>query len=188
MHAPFQPKRWAQPSKKKPKSRILGTLFPSSRPLAPFFAGVSKGVAMKDFSLEKIKVASPCHASWAQMSGDERVRLCGLCSKYVYDLSAMSRAQAESLVQEKEGKLCVRFYRRKDGTVLTADCPVGLRAVRRKVAMLAGAALAILVGILFYRRTNTADEIVGFLQETPMVEPAQGSHQEADDTTAPTPK
>jgi hypothetical protein len=31
----------------------------------------------------------------------------------------MTRAQAEQLVQEKEGKLCTRFYRRTDGTILT---------------------------------------------------------------------
>lgn len=143
---------------------------------------------MKDFSLEKIKVASPCHASWAQMSGDERVRLCGLCSKHVYNLSAMSRAQAESLIQEKEGKLCVRFYRRKDGTVLTADCPVGLRAVRRKVAMIAGAALALFLGILLFKRTNTLGEMWVGGPPLPMDESSQGSHQKADDTTAPTPK
>src|SRR5262249_43068754 len=30
------------------------------------------------------------------------------------------------------------LFRRDDGTILTADCPVGLRAVRRRVAKLAG--------------------------------------------------
>ena len=50
-------------------------------------------------------------------------------------------------VEEKEGKLCVRFFRRADGTVMTQDCPVGLRAVRLKLARMAGAALA-LVAVL----------------------------------------
>lgn len=34
------------------------------------------------------------------------------------------------MVAEHEGHLCVRFYTRAEGTMLTQDCPVGLRAVR----------------------------------------------------------
>jgi hypothetical protein len=30
--------------------------------------------------------------------------------------------------------MCARFYRRTDGTVLTQDCPVGLRALGRRLA------------------------------------------------------
>jgi hypothetical protein len=65
------------------------------------------------------------------MSGDERVRHCAQCHLNVYDLSAMTRAEAEALIEEAEGSLCVRLYRRADGTVLTADCPVGVAAARR---------------------------------------------------------
>ncbi|MDQ2731127.1 MAG: hypothetical protein M3Y56_05670, partial [Armatimonadota bacterium] len=43
--------------------------------------------------------------------------------------------EAENLVAEKEGRLCVRYYKRTDGKVLTSDCPVGLRGVRRKIAL-----------------------------------------------------
>lgn len=75
----------------------------------------------------EIRVASPCSASWDAMDGDDRARFCVHCTKNVYDLSAMSRAEAEALVRGKEGRLCVRFYRRADGTVLTDNCPVGLR-------------------------------------------------------------
>ena len=46
---------------------------------------------------------------------------------------------------EKEGRLCVRFYTRADGTVLTQDCPVGLRAVRVKLARKLSYAAAVLV-------------------------------------------
>jgi hypothetical protein len=67
------------------------------------------------------------------MEGDERVRFCALCSKNVYNLSAMSRSEAEALVREQEGRLCVRFYRRRDGTLLTDNCPVGFRRMRRSL-------------------------------------------------------
>ena len=80
--------------------------------------------------LEAIEIASPCSADWNAMRGDDRARFCGTCQKNVYNLSNMSRTQAQALVAEKEGKLCVQFYRRADGTVITDDCPIPLRPAR----------------------------------------------------------
>ena len=80
--------------------------------------------------LDEIRVASPCSADWDEMSGDARVRFCGKCEKNVYNLSQMTRDEAESLVREKEGRLCVRFYMRADGTMLTQDCPIGVEKKR----------------------------------------------------------
>ena len=72
------------------------------------------------------------------MLGDERVRFCMSCEKNVYNLSAMPREDAERLLQERIGKdLCVRFYQRADGTILTEDCPVGVKKKRRKKLALA---------------------------------------------------
>jgi hypothetical protein len=90
--------------------------------------------------LRDIKIATPCPADWNAMTGDGRVRFCGQCQLNVYNLSGMSRADAERLVSNHEGRLCVRFYRRHDGTILTQDCPVGLRALRRRAARWATAA------------------------------------------------
>lgn len=84
------------------------------------------------FPLDKIKVAAPCTADWRFMYGNERVRFCGQCSQYVYHLSALTKEQAETLILRHEGRLCVRFYRRKDGTIITNNCPVGLRALKEK--------------------------------------------------------
>jgi hypothetical protein len=83
------------------------------------------------------------------MVGDERVRFCRKCSKNVYNLSAMSRAEAEDLVRGKEGNLCARMVQRSDGTVMTADCPVGVRRkrVRRAAATVVSGGL-IASGIL----------------------------------------
>ncbi|HJQ35263.1 MAG TPA: carboxypeptidase-like regulatory domain-containing protein [Pyrinomonadaceae bacterium] len=97
--------------------------------------------------LERLRVASPCPASWEAMEGDERVRFCRQCELHVYNLSAMTRAEAESLVARTEGRLCARLYRRADGTVLTSDCPRGLAAARRRVARSAGAALAAVLSL-----------------------------------------
>lgn len=83
--------------------------------------------------LRGIRIAKPCPASWAAMRGDDRVRFCEQCRLNVYNLSDMPRREAEKLVAEHEGRLCVRFYRRTDGTVLTDNCPIGLRAARRQL-------------------------------------------------------
>jgi hypothetical protein len=99
-------------------------------------------------SLDLIQIASPCHVSWDEMKGDDRTRFCAHCRLNVYNLSEMPREEAEALITKREGRTCVRFFRRQDGTVLTRDCPVGLRAVRqrlfRSVAALAGLALAMM--------------------------------------------
>src|SRR6185436_10400246 len=85
--------------------------------------------------LENLRVASPCNASWEAMKGDERVRFCGECQKNVYNLSAMTRDEAERLLADREGSICVRLYKRADGTVINADCPVGVRRKRVRLAV-----------------------------------------------------
>jgi hypothetical protein len=87
--------------------------------------------------LEAVSIAAPCRASWDQMVGDEHVRFCGQCEKNVYNLSSLPREEAEALLASKEGKMCVRLFRREDGTVLTSDCPVGVKKRRRRRAVLA---------------------------------------------------
>lgn len=88
--------------------------------------------------LDRIAVASPCSASWDEMLGDERVRFCLACEKNVYNLSNMPREDAEALLAKSAGgEVCVRFYRRADGTVMTSDCPVGATKKRRKKMALA---------------------------------------------------
>ena len=96
--------------------------------------------------LQRIEIATPCDASWDDMAGDERKRFCQQCELHVYNLAAMTEQEAVQLIEETQGRLCGRIYRRKDGTVLTQDCPVGLRAVRRKLAGLVG---RIATGVVF---------------------------------------
>jgi hypothetical protein len=112
-------------------------------------------------NLDLVQIASPCPADWDKMAGDDRVRFCRQCNLHVYNLSGMSRAEAETLVSHAEGRTCIRFYRRTDGTLLTRDCPVGLRAVRqrfvRAVAALAGMVVALVTGTLFGGRLRNVD-------------------------------
>ena len=84
--------------------------------------------------LNNVKVAAPCNADWEQMIGNERARFCGQCNLNVYNLSSMSWSEAEHLIASNEGRLCVRFYRRRDGSIITENCPVGLRALKRRLS------------------------------------------------------
>ncbi len=94
--------------------------------------------------LENLRVAKPCGADWNAMTGDERVRMCNLCSMNVYNLSAMTRAEAEAFVASREGRTCIQLYQREDGTVITQDCPIGLAAVKRKVAKVVASTVGLL--------------------------------------------
>ena len=98
-------------------------------------------------TLNHVHIAAPCQADWDQMIGNERVRFCGQCSLNVYNLSGMTRSDAESLIARTEGRLCVRFYRRSDGSIITKDCPVGLRAIRRRVSYVAKAISSMVLGL-----------------------------------------
>jgi hypothetical protein len=95
--------------------------------------------------LPNIRVATPCTADWAKMTGDDRTRACGACNKNVYNLSGMTRDEAEALIVEKAGQLCVRYFQRADGTILLKDCEVAISQQRRRRVIAVGAA-ALLAG------------------------------------------
>lgn len=103
---------------------------------------------MQNFSnpLDKIKIASPCGANWNEMIGDNRKRYCADCKLNVYNLSNMTREEAESFLINSEGRVCLRISQREDGTVLTQNCPVGWQAVKKRVSQASTAAFALVLG------------------------------------------
>jgi hypothetical protein len=100
-----------------------------------------------NISLDQINIASPCPMQWEELAGDERKRFCAQCGLNVYNISAMTKAEAESFIANAEGRICAKLYRRADGAIMTRDCPVGLRAVRKKVSGAAAAAFSALVSL-----------------------------------------
>src|SRR5579871_1974151 len=95
--------------------------------------------------LKNVRIASPCSVDWNTMAGDERIRHCIQCNLSVYNLSAMSEREVHQLVVDRKERMCVRFYRRQDGTVLTQNCPIGFKIVMRRVSRIAGYALSALM-------------------------------------------
>jgi hypothetical protein len=121
-------------------------------------------------TLDDLRVASPCSVPWDSMTGNGRVRSCAQCSKQVFNISNMSRADAEVLLREHVEGVCVRFYRRLDGTILTTDCPVGIRSrlshmVLTSAVVTVAAGILALVGIKLFGgstcRTATMGALVG---------------------------
>jgi len=132
-----------------------------------------------DSPLANLKVASPCSADWDSMSGDERKRFCGDCKLHVYNLSGMTAYDAENLLRLSEGRLCVRYFQRADGTILTQDCPVGWAKVKQRLSFAAAAAFGLFItlfgGMLalasFGRKIDIVKRIpIPFVTPTPRYE------------------
>jgi hypothetical protein len=81
--------------------------------------------------VDRIEIQTPCTVPWDSMYGDERIRHCGSCRKNVYNVAELTRDQAMALITSRE-RVCLRVYRRPDGTVVTNDCWSRLRAARRR--------------------------------------------------------
>ncbi len=122
-------------------------------------------------TLSGIRIASPCNADWNAMVGDDTVRFCGQCEQKVYNLSTLSSEQAIALFAAQEGAPCVRFFKRADGALLTADGPDA--AVRRTGRRRWAAALAGYVGVLAGAR-YAYEQIKKESCETPKFEHVMG--------------
>jgi hypothetical protein len=114
--------------------------------------------------IRDLRVASPCSADWGKMIGDDRVRYCSDCKLNVYDFSAMTAAEIEELIVNHEGRICGRLYRRKDGTVLTQDCPTGFRAVVRRISRIAGTALSTAISLNLAIAQSSAKDAASLVQ------------------------
>ena len=111
--------------------------------------------------LKTVFIAAPCEVGWENMQGvngkaaseSDAVRFCTGCSLNVFNLSKMSPTEAEELLRRTSvsgEKLCAGIYRRKDGTVMTENCPKGLRKLRdtaRKTIERAAAFLATVTSV-----------------------------------------
>ena len=100
--------------------------------------------------IDDLVIAIPCNVKWEEMqprvatpdgrllplvSSDRppelvgglreighRARHCRRCDRNVYDVSTMTREEAESFIATSEGEVCLRLYRRPDGRLVTAEC------------------------------------------------------------------
>lgn len=135
-------------------------------------------------NLSRVRIAAPCPADWEKMTGTDRARFCHACNLNVYNLSAMTRDEAERFVANADGRVCVRFYRRADGTILTQNCPVGLARLKQRATRIATATLSAVFGFLSGfgvnagLRSNPQTSVSG--GEVQSVEPVEEINGEAE--------
>lgn len=122
-----------------------------------------------DNPLRNVRVAAPCPANWESMCGNEQVRFCAQCNLNVYNLSGMTRPEAEAFVTRAEGRVCIRFFRRADGTILTQNCPVGWRALKKRVSGVAKAAVSTVMGFVAGLGFNTAFTSIALNESADMI-------------------
>jgi hypothetical protein len=108
-------------------------------------------MSKKPGRLDNIQIQKNCSADWQQMIGNDQMRFCKECNKQVYNLSAMTRRQAEALIVASKGNLCVRLNKQADGTTLTADELVTLPApsynLNRRASPIAGAVVSAILAV-----------------------------------------
>jgi len=126
--------------------QLEGRLDPASNAideLANIRRGLEGGCKRKPaIELPNLRIGFACKQRWEDMVGDDRVRACGGCDRPVFNLSSMTRDEAERVLATRGLTPCVRFYRRPDGTVMTTDCPTGARPERRRLAVVASSLAA----------------------------------------------
>jgi hypothetical protein len=60
----------------------------------------------------------------------------------------MTERQVQALIASSRGKrVCLRFYRRADGTIITQNCPWGFRALKRRATRFASALFSAVLSI-----------------------------------------
>ncbi len=93
--------------------------------------GMDTPTQRRDDIFREIRVAKPCPKRWSDMEGDDRVRHCSECRLNVFNFSNLTQSEIIALLESGEGRVCGRFYRRPDGTMMTADCrnPLERRAM-----------------------------------------------------------
>jgi hypothetical protein len=137
-----------------------------------------------DKLLSKIRIASPCHENWNDMTGDERSRHCAQCNKFVYNLSEMTEDEAIALLESRgQQETCVRLYRRLDGTVITRDCPVGIRRKRQRNILRGVAATAVALAGAACSRSDLQTSVEPSLPTSS--QPIAAVHQAAAEVPVP---
>ena len=66
-----------------------------------------------------LQIGTPCPKRWDDMSGDAKRRFCQHCQLHVHNLSAMKPGERSQFVTESDGRACISYEIRPDGTMVT---------------------------------------------------------------------
>jgi hypothetical protein len=97
--------------------------------------------------LDRVEIASPCTANWDAMTGTDQIRFCSECRKYVYNLSEMTRREAEALLASRGNQMCARLIRDLNGATLSVDSLPPVRLLGWKPGPVASAVVSAIISI-----------------------------------------
>jgi Carboxypeptidase regulatory-like domain len=109
---------------------------------------MSTRVMGKD-ELQRLRIASPCQASWGAMQGDRSRRHCQQCDKHVYDFAELTPREISGLIAASGGEVCARLTRGRDGQLVTLRPPAPplVLIAPRRVSPLAAAVVTAVLGL-----------------------------------------
>ena len=87
-----------------------------------------------------IEIKTPCTADWDSMTGDDRIRFCEHCNLNVNDLSQLTPKRVRRLVTKSNGRLCIRYQKRPDGSPIIKAVPAKLHTIGRRASRIAAGA------------------------------------------------
>lgn len=117
--------------------------------------------------LNALRIVTPCSVPWSSMKGDDAVRFCGKCSKNVYNVAELTRAEALELVERAEGRVCMQLSWRRDGTLATGDCWARLRRARRRGLLALLAALPVILVTQLWSQAFGLRALAGIFDRRP---------------------
>lgn len=97
------------------------------------------------------KLSFACPVPWQGMSGTERWKYCAQCGHHVANLSALTAAERQALLEcAREARVCGTYYLRMSGEMVTPEAPLTPgewgRLRQYGVAALSAAALTLAAG------------------------------------------
>ena len=96
-----------------------------------------------------LKIESPCPKAWEEMTGDAKCRFCDHCQLHVHNLSAMTERERTRFTANANGRTCIAYVVRQDGSMITEGRWTRWLRPLRKVQVAGLAVLATLLPFLF---------------------------------------
>lgn len=115
---------------------------------------------LKDL-MRNTQIAAPCSVKWDDMTGDDVARMCAQCNLHVVNTFMLTDEEVLAALQRihQGERICMRVYRRADGTFMTRNCPVGIQRIRERIHKAAtwlAAGLSMLVSMATSVAANAA--------------------------------
>ncbi|MBL4656452.1 MAG: T9SS type A sorting domain-containing protein [Flavobacteriales bacterium] len=125
-----------------------------------------------------VKIATPCHEKWSDMSPTEKGKFCSSCAKEVVDFTSNTNEEIASHLKKAEGSVCGRLY---SNQVVTGTSVSGLKYFFQKSKTYLATLLAVLsVSAIFGEKADaqTRNLMKGRMKINPIPEQSTANTRE----------